>query len=346
MDQTEIQKDTPLVTVLLPCYNGMPFLPEALQSIRNQTYQNLEILCIEDGSTDETYKYLKEQADIDTRIVLVQNERNMKLIATLNKGVQLAKGKYIARMDADDVSLPERIEFLVNELIKSNVDLISSNFSYINVENQKVKSNVLKAREHWEISVASFLFTPFAHAPLLGKRDCFVQNKYQLNDKSIHTEDYELWSRMLRNGVKFKNLDHVLYLIRLNSTSVSFKYENEQRSNFLFQLQNHWHLCLPESKNYPESSFEVIANRFASITFRNYIKSKPLFQLMINTLSEDREKVYAKHIIALQLLDIQIQAVKRSCGFSKLLFSLVLLVNFSSLTFNSEKRKYFLAKLK
>jgi glycosyltransferase involved in cell wall biosynthesis len=324
----------------------MPFLPEALQSIRNQTYHNLEILCIDDGSTDETYKYLKEQADIDPRIVLVKNEQNMKLIATLNKGIQLAKGKYLARMDADDVSLPKRIEFLLNELIKSNVDLISSNFSYINVENQKVKSNILKATEHWEISIASFLFTPFAHAPLLGKRECFVQNPYQLSEKSIHVEDYELWTHLLRNKVKFKNLDHVLYLIRINSSSVSFKYENEQRSNFLFQLQNHWYLCLPESKNYSESSFEIIANRFPSITFRNYIKSKPLFQLMINSLSEDREKVYAKNIIALQLLDIQIQAVKKTKGVLKIYFVLQLLTSSLRALFKKESRDYFMNKFK
>ena len=79
MDQTKDKEKEPLITVLLPCYNAMPFLEEALSSIREHTYANLEILCIDDGSEDDTYNYLIEQAALDSRIVVVKNERNLKL---------------------------------------------------------------------------------------------------------------------------------------------------------------------------------------------------------------------------------------------------------------------------
>mgnify|MGYP000858024831 CR=1 FL=1 len=126
-------KEYPLVTVLMPCYNAMPYLSEALESIINQTYTKLEILCINDGSTDATGVVLEQYAAQDKRIKVVHNEENIKLIATLNKGVELANGKYIARMDGDDISFLHRIEYCVNKMENDDsIDLISpliSNFT-------------------------------------------------------------------------------------------------------------------------------------------------------------------------------------------------------------------------
>jgi len=105
-----------LVSVLIPCYNCEEYVEEAVMSIIKQTYPNLEILVIDDGSTDNTGNILKILAKEDPRIIYIKNEENLKLIATLNKGLNLCKGKYIARMDADDISLPTRIEKQVNFL--------------------------------------------------------------------------------------------------------------------------------------------------------------------------------------------------------------------------------------
>src|SRR5690554_4168647 len=115
----------PLISVIMPCYKADQFLPIALDSIINQTYTNLEILCINDGSTDKTADILEEYAKKDKRIRVVHNEANLELIVTLNKGIALAKGDYIARMDADDVSHLERIEKLYKTLVKEDVDVVS-----------------------------------------------------------------------------------------------------------------------------------------------------------------------------------------------------------------------------
>mgnify|MGYP001807244913 CR=1 FL=1 len=123
---------SPLVSVLLPCYNAMPYLREALESIIHQTYTNLEILCINDGSTDETGTVLEEYAATDKRITVIHNETNIKLIRSLNKGIDLSTGEFLARMDSDDVSSPDRIEkeldcLLENEMVDElgcSIDLI------------------------------------------------------------------------------------------------------------------------------------------------------------------------------------------------------------------------------
>src|SRR6187397_2012165 len=98
----------PLVTVLMSVYNAEKYLREAIDSILNQTYRNFEFIIINDASTDGSEAIINSYKD--ERIRLISNSQNLRLTASLNKGIDLAKGKYIARMDADDASLPERLQ--------------------------------------------------------------------------------------------------------------------------------------------------------------------------------------------------------------------------------------------
>ncbi|HEY9660554.1 MAG TPA: glycosyltransferase, partial [Allocoleopsis sp.] len=100
----------PQISVLMAVYNGSRYVAEAIESILNQTFTDFEFLIIEDGSTDNTVQILQDYANRDPRIKLIQNEQNIGLTKSLNKGLKLAQGKYIARQDADDVSLPHRFE--------------------------------------------------------------------------------------------------------------------------------------------------------------------------------------------------------------------------------------------
>ena len=98
----------PKVSILMPVYNAEKYLIEAVDSILNQTFRDWELIIINDGSTDRSRELLSQIAD--NRVIIVDNETNLGLINTLNKGINLCKGEYIARMDADDISTPERIE--------------------------------------------------------------------------------------------------------------------------------------------------------------------------------------------------------------------------------------------
>jgi glycosyltransferase involved in cell wall biosynthesis len=97
-------KECPLVSVVLPCYNAELFIEQALNSITNQSYQNLEIIVIDDASDDNSGAIVLKIAKLDSRIVYIRNKDNLKLIRTLNLGIDIAKGKYFARMDADDIA--------------------------------------------------------------------------------------------------------------------------------------------------------------------------------------------------------------------------------------------------
>ena len=99
----------PTVTVLMPAYNAEKFIRDSIDSVLSQTYSDFELLIINDGSTDKTEEIILSYKD--HRIVYVKNEVNLKLIKTLNKGIDLAKGKFIARIDSDDVINPDRIEY-------------------------------------------------------------------------------------------------------------------------------------------------------------------------------------------------------------------------------------------
>lgn len=104
---------SPTVSVLMPVYNGAKYLHEAVKSILDQTYADFEFLIVNDGSTDDSEKIILSFKD--PRIVIIKNEINIGLINSLNKGLTIAKGKYIARMDADDVAMPQRLELQVKE---------------------------------------------------------------------------------------------------------------------------------------------------------------------------------------------------------------------------------------
>ena len=99
-----------LVSVIIPVYNVEKYVKEAIQSIQNQTYINLEIIVIDDGSSDKTYTIVEELARNDERIKLYKNEKNLKIVKTLNRALSLANGENIARMDGDDISALDRIE--------------------------------------------------------------------------------------------------------------------------------------------------------------------------------------------------------------------------------------------
>ena len=99
-----------LVSIILPCFNASKYIDVALKSILNQNYKNIEVIVIDDGSTDNTLTILEQYSKVDSRIKLFENSKNKGLIYTLNKAILLANGEYIARMDADDISMLDRIE--------------------------------------------------------------------------------------------------------------------------------------------------------------------------------------------------------------------------------------------
>jgi len=331
----------------MPCYNAEQFLPMALDSIINQTYTNLEILCINDGSTDKTADILEEYAKKDKRIRVVHNEANLKLIVTLNKGIALAKGDYIARMDADDVSHLERIEKLYKTLVKEDVDVVSCNSENIDIFGVKKSTGYLKAVTSLEIEFASYLFTPIGHALLLGHKAVLLENTYSKNENSFHTEDYELWTRMIRNGVSFYNLDEILYSIRINTESVSRKFEDIQITNFVKSAKIHQELLLDRALN--ENIVAVAVNRIEKPSIKNTKEGFKLIDEIFQTFKSKNELTTQEIkslslIVTMQKADVLIQSIKKG-DFKVRSYAGIILIKTSAVNvFNTAFKKYLKLK--
>lgn len=206
-----------MVTVLMSVYNGEKFLKEAIESILTQTFEDFEFLIINDGSTDSSVKIIESYND--PRIRLIHNEKNLKLIASLNKGISLAKGKYIARMDCDDISMPGRFEREV-KFLETNPEygLVGTYYTVIDGSgNEKYKVSYPSNNDLIKLFLS--VNCPLVHGSVMGKTELFKQNPY--GSKEFYAvEDYELWVRMSK-VTKIHNIPEYLFKYRIYGESFS-----------------------------------------------------------------------------------------------------------------------------
>lgn len=212
--------NSPLVSVVMPVYNASLFLKEAIESILNQTYENFEFIIINDGSTDASLQII--ESFNDPRIKLVNNERNLGIIKTRNKGLQLAKGKYIANMDADDISLPTRLEKQIAFLEKHpDVVILASKLVLINQFNDEIgiwpEDDGVVTNEG--ISKTLPIINCIGQPTVMMRRDVVTSIMY--NDRYIHNEDWGLWLDILALNYRISKLPEVLLRYRQHESSTT-----------------------------------------------------------------------------------------------------------------------------
>ena len=204
----------------MPVYNGEKYLKEAIDSILNQTYGDFEFIILNDGSTDRTEEIILSYDD--PRIVYVKNEENLQIVKTLNKGIDLAKGKYIARMDADDISLPERFKKQVNYLENNkNIDICGTFIKHFGAKSRIQEYPIFNE----DIKVNLLFNAALAHPTVMVKKSCFLKNKY--DDLYNQAEDYALWVNMI-GEYRFMNIPEVLLLYRNHQKQTD---KNKQMAN-------------------------------------------------------------------------------------------------------------------
>jgi len=210
----------------MPAYNSEKYISVAIDSILNQSFKDFEFIIIDDGSTDTTWEIIQEYAEKDVRIVPVRNEENLKTTKTLNKGVNLAKGKYLVRMDADDWSYPYRIQKQF-EFMEQNPNVVVSGGSIeVCDENLNVKNKRKYPNSDVDIRKKIFRYNPFAHPSIIMRKDKVIEVG-MYDEKLPLTQDYDLYFR-LGNAGKFANLDKILIKLRTHSQSSSMSKEKEQ----------------------------------------------------------------------------------------------------------------------
>ncbi|HDY75873.1 MAG TPA: glycosyltransferase, partial [Candidatus Marinimicrobia bacterium] len=215
---------SPKVTVLMSVYNDERYLSESVDSILNQTYKDFEFLIINDGSTDRSREILESYSD--PRIRLVRNDGNIGLTRSLNKGLALAMGEYIARMDADDISLPERLEKQVGFLdADSSVGVLGINSLLID-EDGNVLEKLQRPVTHDSIMAEMLTENRFVHSSVMLRKKLLKMSGYY-DEKLDMAQDYELFLR-LSLITKLSNLAEPLHMWRKDRTGISFAMRSAQ----------------------------------------------------------------------------------------------------------------------
>lgn len=208
------------ISVILPCYNNAKYLNEALTSVLQQSYADFELIIIEDGSTDNSREIIK--GFTDPRIKLLEHKTNLGIVISLNEGIKIAQGEYIARMDADDVMLPGRLgrqaEFLDQNpkvaVVGSYAETIDENNNFLGYYDYPPLNDK---------AIRRMLLThnPFIHPSTMLRRNLLLASGGYKNNFN-HIEDYELWTRLLQFG-QGANLPERLIKYRLNQGGTTSK---------------------------------------------------------------------------------------------------------------------------
>ncbi len=234
------QKDEPMVSVIMGAYNSQNYIGPAIDSILKQTYRNIEFIIIDDCSTDSTPDILKRYSQKDKRIRIVTNEFNRGLGYSLNLGVDMANGAYIARMDADDISAPKRFERQV-AFLKKNTDVACVGTSARRIGNVKGLGKVFRVihspQSHEDIQAWLLLGTPMFHPSVMFNAQIIKKLGINYDPNFRRAQDYELWTRLVFLS-KMRNIDEPLHAYRYSPKMASVVAADEQRRRARI-LQSH-----------------------------------------------------------------------------------------------------------
>ena len=218
---------TPLVTVSMPAFNSERYIAEAIESILAQTYENFELIIVDDGSTDRTREIVERYSD--PRIIKIFSDQNRGLITTRNLIASIAKGKYLALLDADDRAFPERLQLQVDFLESNAADICGADHWTLNQANGEMKRS---KQRHTDSDIRALLSicSPLCNPAIMGRLEIFKQFPYK--SSYMHAEDYCLWTEIALAGYRFANIEKKLIVYRLHSTQTSVNYLQAARNVF------------------------------------------------------------------------------------------------------------------
>lgn len=209
-------QELPLVTIAIPIYNSERHLEDSVWSVINQTYDNWELILIDDGSTDNSLSIALKFQSLNSKIRVISDGRNLGLPTRLNETIKLANGKYYARMDSDDIMCTERIQTQVEFLeCHPEIDVLGSSIMTIDNKNNIIGSGAMED-----------IHDSFVHPSVIAKLSWFKDNLY--NEKFRRSQDAELWIRTI-NKSTFYNLPNVLLFYREFGIPTLSKYIRSQK---------------------------------------------------------------------------------------------------------------------
>ena len=220
-NESNASSNTPCVSVLMPAYNVEKYVGAAIESILNQTFSDFEFIIINDGSVDNTASVIKKYAEQDKRIRFIDNHENRGFIARLNDCLDLARGRYVAKMDSDDISLPERLAKQVNFLdAHPDVGMVGCGLQKFGTSE---KIDIRPAH----VGVMDFMYGCVTTV-FMARRDIIEYHHLRFDSNYFAAEDMEFYSRFARIA-KIVNLQEVLYMYRYHGNNVSVRQSGIQQ---------------------------------------------------------------------------------------------------------------------
>lgn len=267
-------KNVTRISVLMGIYNCADTLPMALDSLYAQTYQDFKLILCDDGSTDNTYEVAKAYADKYDNILLLQNKENIKLAATLNRCLKHADTEYIARMDGDDISLPERFEKQIAFLdYHTEYAVVSTSMIYFDERGDwgQGNPNATPNKESFKKG------TPHAHAPCMVRTSVMNQvGGYTVSKYLERGQDYYLWYKIYKSGYKGYNLQEPLYKMRDDKDAMKRRTFKSRYYNFIVQKKVMKDLGIKNAflYSFPELLKGFIPNFAMGIIRKNRMRNK------------------------------------------------------------------------
>ena len=271
-----------LVTVLMPVYNTKEeWLRLAIESILAQSYRNIELLIVTDGPTDNSCEVVEEYVSKDARVNVFHNEKNLGLIKSLNKGLSIAKGKYIARMDSDDIALPNRLEVELKHLIDNNLNLVGGRLQKIDEAGKEISTPTMIYTDE-QVSKVIRYSDCIPHPTWFGTRDMFDKLGGYRDIK--YCEDYDLLLRATAHGFRLGMSDQVVLNYRINSGGITRR--NSMRQ---FLSANYLKKNLGRIDEVTQIEIDATINgKINEIEADNFEKSIAFFRDGINAMKEKR----------------------------------------------------------
>ena len=287
------------VTILLPAYNAALYLRDSLDSIMRQAFKDFDVLLVDDGSMDDTSKIAIEYSNIDRRIKYYKNEKNIGLIKTLNKGLSLAKGEYIVRMDADDIMFDDRLYKQV-KYMDSNPECFVCGGQMEYIGGLTGMAPILP-QKYEDLLYLSLINCPLYHPTTIIRNSAIKQFGLKYNDSYKHAEDYKFWSDIIfSHPNSIANIKDVVLFYRISNNQITAKYSDEQDLiSKIVRRENVQHVLVPYGIKLPEVVNCEIIEKVSSLIRKEHIDAAEILTLVLCMLYMSMENSYVriKHFI-------------------------------------------------
>lgn len=287
------------VTILLPAYNAALYLRDSLDSIMRQAFKDFDVLLIDDGSMDDTSKIAIEYSNIDRRIKYYKNEENIGLIKTLNKGLSLAKGEYIVRMDADDIMFDDRLYKQV-KYMDSNPECFVCGGQMEYIGGLTGMAPILP-QKYEDLLYLSLINCPLYHPTTIIRNSAIKQFGLKYNDSYKHAEDYKFWSDIIfSHPNSIANIKDVVLFYRISNNQITAKYSDEQDLiSKIVRRENVQYVLVPYGIKLPEVVNCEIIEKVSSLIRKEHIDAAEILTLVLCMLYMSMENSYVriKHFI-------------------------------------------------